>query len=221
MRKSRRKRLAEAHVRLYRHELECDAYKTLSPAARALLIELRGLYSGGENRVFMSRDNMAVALNVGRRVAVRARDELIERGWVRVIEKGKFASKNRKATIYMLTNEPESDRLGATAPKDFLKWKAPNSAESNFHEVQHGPSYGTSCAPSKSEHTPKAHGRGTPRTTSEANLAVHGVHHVPTDKVTRVPAETHPLLIAAFQSNGRDRFLYCLLVVCLVSGGGS
>ncbi|UEX78621.1 hypothetical protein [Sediminicurvatus halobius] len=117
-----KKRRAEAHVRLYRHELECEAYRSLSTDARALLVEFRALYDGRENRVHMSIREAMRRLGVGRWRAEKALYELSDRGFIRLMEPGGFSRKVRHATVYALTNEPLEDRDGATAPKDFMRW---------------------------------------------------------------------------------------------------
>lgn len=117
-----RGRRGEAHVRLYRHELESPAYRSLDPVSRALLVELRALYDGGANRIYMSIREAMHRLGVGRKRAELALAELLDRGFIRIIEKGGFNRKARHATVYVLTNEPLEDRDGATAPKDFMRW---------------------------------------------------------------------------------------------------
>lgn len=117
---SRRKPRHEAHVRLYRHEHESPAYQSLSPEARALLVEFRALYDGRDNRVHMSVREMRRRLNgIHQRRAVRARDELLDRGFIRLLTPGTFSRKARHATEYALTNEPLGNEL---APKDFMRW---------------------------------------------------------------------------------------------------
>lgn len=118
----RRKSRHEPHVRLYRHELECDAYRSLSTDARALLVEMRALYSGTENRVHMSVREAMRRLGVGQKRAQRARDELLDRGFIRLLETASFSRKVRHAPKYALTNEPLENRDGATAPKDYMRW---------------------------------------------------------------------------------------------------
>lgn len=113
----------ESHVRLYAHELESPAYRTLSTDARALLIEFRALYTGKQNRVFLSVREMVSRLCIGQRRAQRARDDLVERGWIKIVELGTFNRKNKSATIFALTNEPPDDNIGATASKDFMRWQ--------------------------------------------------------------------------------------------------
>lgn len=119
---SRRKARTEAHVRLYRHELNCDAYRSLSPEARALLIEFRALYNGRDNRIYMSVREMMRRLNgTSQRRATRARDELLAHGFIRMLTCGSFERKSRRATEYMLTNEPLDNNH--PAPKDFMRWQ--------------------------------------------------------------------------------------------------
>ncbi|WP_254276862.1 hypothetical protein [Halomonas sp. 3H] len=117
-------RRAEAHVRLYRHELESPAYRSLGPASRALLVEFRALFDGGSNRIHMSIREAMSRLGVGRKLAEQALAELLDRGFICIIEKGGFNRKTRHATVYALTNEPLDNRDGATATKDFMRWRA-------------------------------------------------------------------------------------------------
>lgn len=115
----------EAHVRLYRHELDCPAYRTLSPAARVLLIEMRALFSPkrGDNHVFLSVRQMMDRCNLTQRAATRARDELVERGWVLVAQQGSFDLKLRHATVFALENEPSNTGNGAVPGKAYMRWK--------------------------------------------------------------------------------------------------
>ncbi len=113
----------EPHVRLYAHEMRVPAWQTLDPDARALLVELRALYTGQENRVFMSVREAMRRLNIGQRRAQKALDALLHRGWIRVIEKGSFTRKIKHATVYALESEPLEDRDGATPPKAYMRWR--------------------------------------------------------------------------------------------------
>ena len=129
-----RKRRAEAHVRLYRHELESEAYRSLSTDARSLLVEFRALYDGRENRIHMSVREAMRRLDVGQRRAQRAIWELLDRGFLRLLEAGSFARKVRHAPVYALTNEPLEDKNGAVAPKEFMRWSQKSSvANLNHH----------------------------------------------------------------------------------------
>lgn len=121
-------RKSESHVRLYKHELESEAYRSLSPTARALLVEFRALHAGRrDNRVPMSVREMMRRLNVSQRPAERARDELLDRGFIRMLTKGNFTRKVLHASEYCLTHVPLEDKDGATAPKDFMRWRQKNT----------------------------------------------------------------------------------------------
>ena len=123
---SRRSRKAEAHVRLYRHELESIAYRSLSPDARSLLVEMRALFSGADNRVHMSLAQIGKRIGVGRWRAERARDELLDRGFIRLREPASFERKVPHAPHYSLTNEPDNPQQdGAVPRKDFMRWRPP------------------------------------------------------------------------------------------------
>ncbi|WP_293392122.1 hypothetical protein [Nevskia sp.] len=124
-RKKGKAKRAEAHVRLYRHELECPAYRTMSTDARALLVEFRSLFNIDENSVFLSVREMERRLNVGQRRAQAARDELLERGWIIELEPGAFHRKNKLATVFALTNEPLKRIDGAVPLKSYMRWQAP------------------------------------------------------------------------------------------------
>ncbi|MDH4459327.1 MAG: helix-turn-helix domain-containing protein [Nevskia sp.] len=108
---------------MYAHELNCPAYRCLSPDARALLVEFRALYNGGKNLVFLSVREMMSRVGIGQRRAQAARDELLACGWIRMQTPGGFSRKVKHATEFVLTNEPLDERDGAVAPKDFMRWK--------------------------------------------------------------------------------------------------
>lgn len=123
-RRKHRRNVGEAHVRLYRHELDCAAYRTLSPNARVLLIELRALYDvkRGDNRVFFGIRSMCEGCNFSSRAAMRARNELLERGWITIAEPGSFHRKVRHATVFTLENEAPSNAKGSVPSKAFMRW---------------------------------------------------------------------------------------------------
>lgn len=131
--RNKRRNAGDAHVRLYGWEMQCPAYRTLSVAARALLVEFRALFDvrSGDNRVFLSVREMMRRLNLGQRAAQRARDELCERGWVSIVEPGGFSRKTRHATVYALENEPPIAGNGSLARKTYARWQPPAEAASS------------------------------------------------------------------------------------------
>ena len=205
-------------MRLYAHELNCVAYRTLSPAARTLLVEMRALYRPNMNTIFMSRDEMARRINAGRRVVEKARDQLIERGWIRVVEKGSFKRKNRKATVYMLTNEVSDDREGAVAPKDYMKWRPKEVIDSVSNGERNEPHSGTSRTETSKNVSSELSQRGPQRTPLPSKVSANGALNVPTDIVTRRLCASVFEEIAAFQSDVRAQFLYCTLSLMIMHG---
>jgi len=138
MPRTRRRNPRDSHVRMYAWELDSPAYRTLSTDARALLIEFRALYKGAENRVFMSVRQMQKRLgDVGQRRATNARDELLERGWIALIEPGGFTRKTRHAAVYRLTNQPTNDADGSPTTMDFMRWK-PNPEKASVARAATG-----------------------------------------------------------------------------------
>jgi hypothetical protein len=126
MSKLKRRRLnslgPEKHVRLNRWLLGSPAYRSLSPAARALLVELYDLYNGQNNgQIFLSHRDAARRLGVGKNLAGKALRELKNRGFIRVQQQGSFNQKVRNATQWTLTEFPHANELPT---KDFMRWPA-------------------------------------------------------------------------------------------------
>lgn len=127
----------EPHVRLYAHELDCPAYRTLAPDARALLVELRALYRPSTgNVVFLSLREAMRRIGVGQRRAQAAFTALIERGWITVETPGGFTYKTRHATSYRLENQagPTSD---AKPSKAYMRWQPEADLEENHDALLH------------------------------------------------------------------------------------
>ena len=145
--KGRRKPAYEKHVRIHQWEMNLPAWQTLSPIARALLIEMRALYNGTENFIFLSQREAARRLNVPTKLrAANAIKELIERGWIRVLTKGGFNRKTRHATEFALENEPLNGTN--TAPKAYARWQPPpdaGKASKKTRATIHAPTGNVSC----------------------------------------------------------------------------
>ncbi|WAH66074.1 hypothetical protein [Xanthomonas hortorum] len=112
-------------MRLYAWELECPAYRTLDPVARALLIELRALYrptSG--NEVFLSVRQAMQRVGVTQRPVQSAFKALIERGWIEEAAGGSFDQKTGtgRARSFLLTNNGAN--IGEEdAKKTYMRWR--------------------------------------------------------------------------------------------------
>ncbi|PJK14484.1 helix-turn-helix domain-containing protein [Lysobacteraceae bacterium NML07-0707] len=120
---ARNKSKGEPHVRLHLYEMQTPAWQTLSPAARALLLELRALYRPSEaNVVFLSVREAAKRLGISQKPTEKAFKELEARGWIRTEAKGGFSRKVKHATSYRLTDRPGASP-GEVATKDYMRWR--------------------------------------------------------------------------------------------------
>jgi hypothetical protein len=130
LRKLRKARPADRHVRLYRWELESPAYRSLSLYARCLLVELKALYNGTNNgELYLSVRRAAERLNTGTHQAMAAFRQLEDRGFIKPRQRGSFQWKQRHATSWLLS-EYDDDMTGHEATKDFMKWR-PDGAPKN------------------------------------------------------------------------------------------
>ena len=121
--KMRRRRKNPAHhfVQLFTWVLRTDAYRALSPGARATLVEFYALFKGDNNGdLFMSVRELSKRLGVAQMTATRYRDELISTGFIKTNVKGSFNRKSREATSWILTEHPFQD-MGPT--REFKDWK--------------------------------------------------------------------------------------------------
>jgi len=111
-----------------------EAWQSLKPGPRALYIELRFRFKGGNNgEIFLSHRDAGKALNVGRDTAGGYFRDLIEKGFI-VETRGHClgpAGVGQSAT-YALTEEPLNS---APATKDFVKWKKQKPRRKTRHSL--------------------------------------------------------------------------------------
>jgi hypothetical protein len=110
------------HVRLYHWFLRCEAWRSLSPNARALYVEIAARYNGSNNgRISFSVREAAKLLHISKSVAARTLVELQDRGFIVITKRSAFSVKTKTATEWRLT-EFSSDLDGVFATKDFMRW---------------------------------------------------------------------------------------------------
>ena len=112
------------HVRLYHWLLRSPAWRSLTPNARAIYLELAARYAGPgstNGRISYSVREAAYALGISKATASRALLQLRDRGFIKQMEKGAFNRKIRHATTWRLT-EFGCDVTGELASKDFMRW---------------------------------------------------------------------------------------------------
>lgn len=103
------------------------AYRSLSIGARALMIELKALYTGNNNgMLFLSVREGAKRLNCSKNLSAKLFLELQDRGFIRPKVVGAFNLKldarRGNATSWIITEFPIGDAKGA-GTKDFMRWQ--------------------------------------------------------------------------------------------------
>ncbi len=111
-------------VRMYHWEMDCAAYRALSCYARALLLEIRKRYNRTNNgKISMAVREAATALNCHKDTAAKALQELQDKGWIRVTQKGSFDWKKKVATTWRITDQPIGAGLDTPETKEYASWK--------------------------------------------------------------------------------------------------
>ena len=139
--KRRRRHDGPNFIQLYRYMLDCPAYVSLSPWARAALIEVIRGYNGSNNgKIILSVRTLADRLGCHRDTACDALQELIDKGFIAPRIKGAFSVKFRRATEWRL-NDRRCDATGVRQSQAFLKWQGPEqpTAKSKTRSDRTGP----------------------------------------------------------------------------------
>jgi hypothetical protein len=123
--KRRRRYDGPNFIQLYRYLLDCSAYVSLSPHARAALIEVNRGYDGSNNgKIVLSVRTLADRLDCNKDTACRALQELVAKGFIEPRIKGAFSLKFRHATEWRL-NDRRCDATGVPPSQAFLRWQRP------------------------------------------------------------------------------------------------
>lgn len=111
------------HARIYRDWMDLPSWRTLSPEAVKLLVEMLASYRPHEpNRFQISGRLAADTIKCSRATAAKALEELEDRGWIKVEAFGRITGpRPNRAACYSLTRYPTSD--GRPASKAFLRWQ--------------------------------------------------------------------------------------------------
>src|SRR5262249_23075118 len=123
--KRRRRYDGPVFIQLFRYMLNCPAYVSLSPWARAALIEVIRGYDGSNNgRIVLSVRALADRLACNKDTADHALQELTNKGFIEPRIKGAFSRKFPHATEWRL-NDRRCDATGVLQSQAFLKWRGP------------------------------------------------------------------------------------------------
>jgi len=121
-----RKKTEPRHTRLYHHITGTSAWKSLSGNAIKVLLALVRLNDGSNNgKIFFSDRQASVETGLARNTCIKALRELVEKGFLRIVEKGHFDRKVRHATVWRITWLAAPGLGGPT--RDFEKWKPPEN----------------------------------------------------------------------------------------------
>lgn len=109
------------HVRFYEWELASPAFRSLSCAARCLLLELKRRHTGANNGYIpLSVREAADLLNRSRSKVPDVFVELESRGFIKAHKRGSFDLKVRHSTEWILREFPFGIKA---ATKDFMSWR--------------------------------------------------------------------------------------------------
>jgi hypothetical protein len=119
----------ERFVSLPHHMLRSPAWRSLSPVARCIFLELAAIYNGGNNGfIALSTRDAAKHTRCSKDTAARALIELTEKGFIVCCSRGHFDRKSPHASEYRLTLH-SCNRTGEKASKGFMRWQ-PDDAKS-------------------------------------------------------------------------------------------
>ena len=105
-------------ILLHHYVLNCLAWKSLSPSAKALLLAVWQRHNGTNNGEISFSVREAANIGLSKDQASRAFNELMERGFLKVHRQALFTTKNKEARTWEITAE----RFGDNAPsKDFMR----------------------------------------------------------------------------------------------------
>ena len=170
--KSRRK-----FVQIWNEVIESPAYRSLSVAGAAALVQICNRYNGGNNgRISFSVREMAERLNVGKDRANRALTELVERRLLIPTRSGWFSNKHRQATEWRIPFQPTDQ-----APtNDHRNWKPGEIQNTVPKRGTHGPEGRDTTRTAQ-----RADGPQEWDTTDHATVPKRGTHvhcsHIPSD----------------------------------------
>jgi hypothetical protein len=110
------------HLRLYRSVMETPAWRSLSPPARAVLIELYALYRGDNNgELFLACREAASRCNINKDTASKSFRELEDKGFIQRRARRPEKWTEGLARCWILTEFP-FPRDGIRPTRDYLNW---------------------------------------------------------------------------------------------------
>jgi hypothetical protein len=125
------RRITERFIALPHYMTGCPAFLTLSPDAKALLIDVWRRHNGTNNGEISYSVREAEGIGLSKSRTARAFGDLMERGFLKVRRASSFTVKTKAARTWEITSE----RCGDTPPtKDFMRWNAPKKNRTQSHQ---------------------------------------------------------------------------------------
>jgi MarR family len=125
--RNRNRRKDAQHIRLYRYITNSAAYLSLNCAARAILIEIAGVFDGYNNgRLGMSVRTLARRCHLAPGTVTKALRELQDRGFIECVTRGSFNRKVQRASEWRLTWWA-CNVTGRPPEQPFMQWGKQNA----------------------------------------------------------------------------------------------
>lgn len=125
---------------LFKWFLDTPAWRSLSPQARCIYLEIAQRYYGSNNgEISLSVRGAARLVHIAKDTATKAFHELEEKGFIRRNVCGSFNWKLKHATTWILTEHPFNEQ---PATKDFARW-APGKSNAGPNSGTNSPGSGT------------------------------------------------------------------------------
>lgn len=110
------------HLRIYRSMMLTPAWASLTPAERAVLLELYALHNGSNNgEIFLSLREAGRRCNINKDTAGAAFKVLEEKGFIRQRAKEPTCWQERYARCWILTEYPFPE--GVAPSRDWQRWR--------------------------------------------------------------------------------------------------
>jgi len=111
------------HKRFVRYDytlLQTEAFKYLTGGALKLLTVIRMRFNGMNNgNISMGVREAAILINVSKETAAKYFNELVDKGFIKLNQKGSFSYKKRHASTWILTMEEDQQN---NKPRSFMRW---------------------------------------------------------------------------------------------------
>jgi hypothetical protein len=124
----------ERHIRIPLYVLESAAYRCLSLAARAALVEALAFYRGDNNGwLGLPARTLAARMGVGKSTVARALRDLEDIGFIECMSIGMFRRRDRRASEYRITFL-QCDRGNLRKTNEFMSYVPVSDPNARSHQ---------------------------------------------------------------------------------------